>query len=462
MSEHTTSAGWVESGLGAPAREAGRGLLRGAGWAAIAVGVAVLAGSTLAMLRGVEPFATWYYPFAWYATLLVLDGVVVLSRGQRGRGGGLVFLLDRPAYLATLLGWSVVTWLFFELVNFRLSNWYYVFLPESLPYRWIGTIASFATVFPAAFLAAEVLAGLGVAESTRWPKLRVTPGLLRGMRVAGGLMLVLPLLWPKYFFPLIWGATTLLVEPYNYRRDPERSLLGDLERGRPARILRLLLGGAAIGFLWEMYNIRARGKWIYTVPGLEELKLFEMPLLGFLGFPPFALECYTIWQSLVLAGVAVPHDGRAFPASRARRWGTAVAAVVFSVLVLRGMERYTIGSYTPRLHALEGVPAAALERAGYDAFSLARASSPDIASVVGVEPEEAQAWIEAARLAVLRGIGCENANRLKSLGIRSVTDLAAQEPHELADRLRTITGARVRDAQVRLWVRAAQRATAGG
>src|SRR5690606_38054503 len=136
----------------------------------------------------------------------------------------------------------------------------------------------------------------------------VTPALLRRLQIAGVVMMVLVLAFPRYCFPLVWGATTLFVEPIVYRRAADRSLLGDLAQGRPGRLYRLLLGGAAIGLLWELYNIRARMKWIYTVPGLEEVKLFEMPVLGFFGFPPFAIECFVLWQALVVAGVAVPRN----------------------------------------------------------------------------------------------------------------------------------------------------------
>ena len=43
----------------------------------------------------------------------------------------------------------------------------------------------------------------------------------------------------------------------------------------------------------ELWNNWARAKWQYTVPIMENLKIFEMPLPGYLGFPPFALECFT-------------------------------------------------------------------------------------------------------------------------------------------------------------------------
>jgi hypothetical protein len=57
-----------------------------------------------------------------------------------------------------------------------------------------------------------------------------------------------------------------------------------------------LLGGLVCGILWEFWNFWARTKWIYAVPILSEIKIFEMPVLGFLGFPPFAVECYVLYH----------------------------------------------------------------------------------------------------------------------------------------------------------------------
>jgi len=47
--------------------------------------------------------------------------------------------------------------------------------------------------------------------------------------------------------------------------------------------------------LWEFWNYWARTKWIYSVPILERFKVFEMPVAGYLGFPAFALECFTMY-----------------------------------------------------------------------------------------------------------------------------------------------------------------------
>ncbi len=50
------------------------------------------------------------------------------------------------------------------------------------------------------------------------------------------------------------------------------------------------------GVLWEFWNYWAGTKWIYAVPILGDIRLFEMPVPGFLGFPPFCLECYVLYQ----------------------------------------------------------------------------------------------------------------------------------------------------------------------
>jgi predicted flap endonuclease-1-like 5' DNA nuclease len=429
-------------------------------WLAIGIGALVVAIATAGMLHGREPFASWYYLFAWYGTLLAADGVVALTggAGQKGR----FLLLDRPAHLATVLGWSAVIWLFYEVWNFRLQNWYYVFLPNEPAVRWIGTVLSFATVLPAVFLAEAVLKGVGFARDTRWRPFSVTGSLLLKLQIAAVVMMALILAFPRYCFPLVWGATTLFVEPIVYRRAPGRSLLGDLEQGRPGRILRLLAGGAAIGLLWEMYNIGARMKWIYTVPGLEELKLFEMPVLGFFGFPPFALECFVLWQALVVAGVAVPRTAAMVPASRRRRLAAAVGAVTFSLIVLRAMEGTTVSSLGPRLSDVPEVPAAALARAGYDAFALANAQPAAVAADANAAADEARSWIEFARLATLRGIGTDNARKLNRLGIGTVEQLAAADATSIARGLERIDGRDVVEARIRVWVRAARRQSSGG
>jgi hypothetical protein len=127
---------------------------------------------------------------------------------------------------------------------------------------------------------------------------------------AGVVCLIVPLLLPSavaaYLFALVWLGFVFLLEPITDRLGGE-TILRDLTMGQPARLYRLLLAGAVCGLLWEFWNYWAIGKWIYTVPAPLDFgpKIFEMPLLGFLGFPPFAVECFA-FQSFLLAVLRRP------------------------------------------------------------------------------------------------------------------------------------------------------------
>ncbi len=424
-----------------------------------AVAAAILGVSIGLAARGVEPFATWLYQFAWYSTIALMAALVARREGRDP-------LTANPLHALSLFAWSAVFWFFFELLNWRLANWYYVNVPADRPARWIGIALAFATVLPAIFLAARTLETWGWLRSVRTAPMRITTLSLRLTTLAGAAFLVLPLVWPQYFFPLVWGATTLLAEPALYRRAPHWSLLADLERGEAGRCLRLLAGGAAVGLLWELYNSIARSRWIYTVPGLEGLKLFEMPLLGFLGFPVFALECWSVFHLLACFGISTPEEGAVAVRLR-RKVGTAAAGVAFAALVLAGMERYTISSTTPSLVGVPGLPpsiAFRLDAAGESPFLLAKEPAESLALRTGASVADARRWIGAARLVTLRGIGTTNARRLARLGITSIGSLALQDPDALAARLRAGAprdppGRLPSPAETRVWVKAALRAT---
>jgi predicted flap endonuclease-1-like 5' DNA nuclease len=427
-------------------------------WTVAVPAALALALAAALMLRRVEPFVNFFYILAWYPTIVLLDAAQAARSGR-------YYLISRPRFALSLLGWSAVLWFFFELVNFRVSNWYYVFLPPERSIRWIGTAVSFATVLPAIFLAERWLANRRTFDGIRWPTFAVSRRTLYAVFLAGLAFAALSLAWPMIFFPMIWGALTLLLEPVNYQHDRERSLLGDLSAGRPGRLLRFLVAGLAIGFIWEMYNIEARSKWIYTVPGFENLKLFEMPLAGFLGFPVFALDCFVVYQSLVLAGVALPELVRA--GERARRLGrrtllAAIAAAAFSIVVLFGMDRWNTDSLRPQLDGLwvmERTERETLAATPYaDVFALAEAKPVEVAEATGAGVADAAAWVRAARLAALRGIGTDNARLMWNSGVRSIAQLAAADPSALgvAMRARSTRPRVATSAKVRVWVRGAR------
>jgi hypothetical protein len=475
---------------------------RTAGRISVAAGSAVVVGSVGLASAGVEPFPTWLYHFAWYGTLLALWGGLAWRDGRPPLGG---------AEAISLLFWSASFWYLYELLNLRLANWYYVLVPAERPVRWAGTFVAFATVLPALRLGYAWMERWGLAEGWRRPRFTVRGWQLAALAAGGVAFLALALWRPRAFFPLVWGAVTLLLEPWNWSRDPGSSLFGDLSRGRYARIVRLLAGGLAIGLLWEAFNGTAGARWVYTVPGLERFKLFEMPFPGFLGFPVLALDGYVAYRALGHLGVAAPGwdegdpgpEVEARPASRDRpgeaeddvsaapgepkpasRDGSAgsearrgrdalrpvratlagILALVFCGAVQAGVDRWTVDSVQAPLETLPTVSAEAagtLRGAGLDRpAELAAVDSAELARRTGWSPRRAGEAVRAARLAELRGLGAAHARALWTADVRSLCDLAGEAPARVSGVV--AAGARRPRAghppRVRVWLRAAAEA----
>ena len=109
----------------------------------------------------------------------------------------------------------------------------------------------------------------------------------------GFAMLGLLLVWPRYFYPLMWVSLVLILEPINVWLG-KRSILTRLHHGDWRTVIALGTGALTCGFFWEMWNYLSYPKWIYHVPFADFWHLFEMPLLGYLGYLPFGLELYLL------------------------------------------------------------------------------------------------------------------------------------------------------------------------
>ena len=127
-----------------------------------ALGPALIGASFWLTLEQVEPFASHIYLFAWYGLIFSFDQLI-----RRVEGRSLIVTCG-PAF-ALLLFWSAVIWFFFELINLRLENWYYVFLDGSAARRLGGTVFAFATVFPGIFWIDHYLQLKGTAVGWRAP-----------------------------------------------------------------------------------------------------------------------------------------------------------------------------------------------------------------------------------------------------------------------------------------------------
>jgi len=237
----------------------------------------------------------WLTPIMWTGTIMACDGFVYILRGRS-------WLTDRRREFPLLAILSVGVWLIFEAYNLHLRNWVYQGLPTTPWLRDFGYFWSFATIMPAVFESADLVEAL-LERKTRSQAARARPGSVApewAWFLAGVAMVSIPLALPEgiasFLFAAVWLGFVFLLDPIQ-RRLGYSGFRQALQDGRTQRVGALLLGGLLCGFLWETWNYQAYvaqgGHWIYTVPA--PLRVFgwhfgQMPLLGLLGFPPFALE----------------------------------------------------------------------------------------------------------------------------------------------------------------------------
>lgn len=302
--------------------------MRAVGWA----GIILFAIAEVGLLRKIEPFYSWFYCFAWWSYILIADNLLL-------KLGGKSLFTTRRRELASMLPLSVFIWLIFEAYNLALRNWGYSGVPQQMWIRWPGYALAFATVLPGIFVTADLIHCLfgrrGEPAASTCERLANPPSSSpsRVFLLVGLGLCLTPLLWPRFFFPAVWIGPIFLFDPL-LERLGVRSLSLSIASGNRTRVWSLLAGGFVCGGLWEFWNYWAGSKWVYSVPFFQNWKIFEMPLAGFLGFPPFALECWILYHLLRL----VPLRLNSAPA-RAGFW---MAICLFCVVVFRVMDAHTI------------------------------------------------------------------------------------------------------------------------
>jgi len=255
------------------------------GW----LGILALAGAEWLMFQRIEPIATYFTPIAWSAYILIADGAV-LALTNRSR------LHDAPIVVARMALLSIPLWLIFEAYNLRLNNWTYVGVPREWPAAILGYAWSFATITPAIFETSDLVqALLPPLPAESW---KISSAAENVLMACGEACLIAPLVLPKriaaYLFVFLWLGFIFVLDPLN-RRLGLPSFLGDLSEGFRRRLYGFLASGWICGWLWELWNYWAAAKWHYTFPMFQNTKIFEMPAPGYLGFIPFALECFAMY-----------------------------------------------------------------------------------------------------------------------------------------------------------------------
>ena len=340
-----------------------------------------------------------FYIMAWWSYIIFVDALLALKTGRH-------HVFNRRFFSLAIM--SVAFWCLFELLNLRLKNWFYIGLPSSPALRFGGYYLAYATVIPAIYATERLLALL-------LPEVRIkglSPGNYRTYAVPLGLLfLVLSLVFPLQCFGLAWVFLAFIVDGYNFRKG-YGSFMDDLERGSLKRVVTSALAGMICGLLWEFWNYRSVAKWVYTVPFFEDLKIFEMPAPGYLGFALFGLE--------TIAFVNLLEKGL-FP--RKARFAASLLALILSFCTFSLIDRYTVFSYTApveRLTFLGGATRAALER-------------EEVRTSYAIDPRALNGQErQALCLMHLRGLGLANLEKLQAHGISSIGRLAALSQEQLS------------------------------
>jgi hypothetical protein len=349
----------------------------------------------------IEPFMYEYYLFSWWSYILFLEAVLSF-RSRRF----LVLTAKLPYWIVM----SCAFWCLFELINLRLANWFYINMPIPVWIRYPGYLLAYGTVIPGIYLTKELLS----EAIKRLPVKPITvPRSYPALAISSGfVLLALALAFPVYCFALAWAFLALIMDGWNYAKG-HRSFMGEVEKGRAGGLVTTLLAGLICGFLWEFWNWNAISKWVYTVPYFDKTKLFEMPLMGYLGFAVFALATVAFVTFMKEGGLL---DRYRIPAL--------IIALAVSAASFLAIDRQTIFSYvTPieEMSVIEPETRSALQSEGIRTIY-------GIKDLTVFEKNER----DLVMLMELKGLGYENTLKLSRAGIHDMAGLAALTPQELA------------------------------
>ena len=240
-----------------------------------------------------------FFPL-WFGYILTIDALVFYRKSTS--------LLTRSKKKFTLLFLiSAPAWWLFELINWRTQNWFYdgkQFFTD-VEYAILATIC-FSTVMPAVFGTAELVGTFKWIKNFKKRRaLSPTKTTLNKFLLTGFTMLALVIILPEYFYYFEWAAVYFILEPINYKLK-NRTLFDYTIKGNWSPIVALAIGTLICGFFWEMWNYFSFPKWIYVTPMVNFLHVFEMPLLGYIGYIPFSLELFAIYN--FIAGLSRKKD----------------------------------------------------------------------------------------------------------------------------------------------------------
>jgi hypothetical protein len=117
--------------------------------------------------------------------------------------------------------------------------------------------------------------------------------------------------FPEQMYPFVWIAPFMVVDGL-LELTGRAGLTRQALEGQWRQAVTIAAAGLVCGVLWEFWNFWAMPKWEYDVPLLGFWKVFEMPLLGYGGYVPFAwsiLQLVRLVDGVRRAGAELRRQG---------------------------------------------------------------------------------------------------------------------------------------------------------
>lgn len=253
----------------------------------------------------------WAAPVQRYTFFPLWLGFIVSVNALVQARSGSCLMTRAPRPWLGLFGASALFWWAFEWLNRFSHNWHYLRVSDLGAWAYAANAAlCFSTVLPAVLAVRELLGSAGGFQQAcatgprlRWIDRRATGAVLVA---AGCVGLAGTGIQPEFFYPALWTAPLALALGAAILASAPGRLSAEVAAGDWRQVGSWAIGALICGFLWEMWNVRSDAKWIYTVPFADRWHVFEMPLLGYLGYLPFGLECALVAEALLGNRVDAP------------------------------------------------------------------------------------------------------------------------------------------------------------
>ncbi|HPS59191.1 MAG TPA: hypothetical protein PK514_13885 [Spirochaetota bacterium] len=227
----------------------------------------------------------------WLAYILIINALCLWRTGSS-------LITHSTRYMAVLFPLSAIFWWIFEYLNRFTTNWYYTGSAELSVCRYIIEASlAFSTVLPAVMSTGELLKSFPKLYAGMDNYLKINIKNSRSSALAllfiAGSGLAFTGIFPEILFPLLWVSPLLILTSITSLSGCGTVFSG-IKNGDWRPVIIYSLSALICGFFWEMWNINCLAKWIYSIPYVNGLKIFEMPMPGYAGYLPFGLECAVV------------------------------------------------------------------------------------------------------------------------------------------------------------------------